>query len=668
MSVVSAKKIFVDPGEEVTFIIQQILNAEEDRIILVIPQDSMVFSSIVSLKTLYHMANKARKVVIFVTEDKFGISAAQKIGYVTVSKVSQISTDLWDVALTKHLKYLNRYEHKRKGIDLPEEGEVESNRTEEEIEIIEDSDQFDQKDGRIDTQEEIQEVAEEGEMEDEDNIEETVDVAEEMALKPSKDLNIVTKGNIQIVSGGDVRKLNDKIFKGKNTMDRTQIIEQNKKKVFSGKDLTREIPKRKGGLLGMFKGKIRTPEEKLQEVSLNASAKVVKRNWKKYAIIGGVSVFILLIILFLIVSSFAKVNVSLTLEKSDVDISETVNADLNSITADFSALTIPAELVEVEGLNASRSADATGTGETGTKATGVVTIYNKTSSEITLPAGTKIKSVANGLEYELTSAVTIPAATESDEGVITPAIADDKPVQAVAFGDEYNITGGGSNTLFEVAGFPGTAQLEVKRFRTFEGGTKETFTTASAQDVENLKKILLPEIEKDAKEELESQVRPGYRLIEESIKFEETKAVVFPKEGEEVTDGTFTLTLEGKITGFAVLEEDLEAMIEYIASNAEGEELSDRQLSEIGELTISGVTRADDTITFTLSTSGTLSESLTEESIEEAIKGKGIGSADDYLGTLEGVEDHSITYSPGFIPGFLRKVPNANGRINVVIK
>src|SRR5258708_5021077 len=104
MSIVSSEKIFVDPNDEIIFIVERILNSDKERVILVVPQNSILLSSYVSINILLRKFVKSKKVGILVTEDEYGKTMAEKIGFIVVAKVSQINSELWDIAKSKKVK------------------------------------------------------------------------------------------------------------------------------------------------------------------------------------------------------------------------------------------------------------------------------------------------------------------------------------------------------------------------------------------------------------------------------------------------------------------------------------------------------------------------------------------------------------------------------------
>jgi len=119
MSVTTAEKIFIDPNEEITFVLEKIKNTEKDKVAIVIPQNALILSSLINLALLQRTLWETDKILIIVTEDQYGTNIAQKSGFVVISKLSQLSQELWEIALSK--KDRLKREHTSKSNEIKSE-------------------------------------------------------------------------------------------------------------------------------------------------------------------------------------------------------------------------------------------------------------------------------------------------------------------------------------------------------------------------------------------------------------------------------------------------------------------------------------------------------------------------------------------------------------------
>ncbi|MDQ6985960.1 MAG: hypothetical protein Q9M76_06730 [Candidatus Dojkabacteria bacterium] len=247
MSLNNTKKIFIDISEEVTNVTSQIIHSQEERVILVAPESSLIFSNLISLSLIHRMASKYNKQAILVTEDEFGISSAQRIGFVTVQKVSQINEELWDIAKDKLLKFKSDLERK-----LKQDDEIEELRKD----IIEPID------AKIDPVEEsdISENSEEPENEINNNSEEVESTESTNNEANQKDISFnnfqkkvskptfkfITKGNIAILPGQDVSK----VRKEESVSERVQP--RDNQNTFAGRDFKGEEEKKESLISKLF--------------------------------------------------------------------------------------------------------------------------------------------------------------------------------------------------------------------------------------------------------------------------------------------------------------------------------------------------------------------------------------------------------------------------------
>jgi hypothetical protein len=114
VSISSSEKVFIDPREEITFVVERLLKSEKDRVILVVPLNSLLLSSLVSIDILFRKLVRTKKLAIIVTEDEYGKAIAFKAGFVVVDKVSQITADQWSLANNKKLSVKEVLDERKK--------------------------------------------------------------------------------------------------------------------------------------------------------------------------------------------------------------------------------------------------------------------------------------------------------------------------------------------------------------------------------------------------------------------------------------------------------------------------------------------------------------------------------------------------------------------------
>lgn len=695
MSILSASKIFTDQNEELTFIIERVRNADKDKVALIIPENALVFSSPVSIKILQRMMYKADKSPVIVTEDAYGQKFAQKIGLVTVSKTSQITEELWDIAFKRKTKYNNqmrdpeaaaleteRLEEESKAQDVlaatpipvvpPVEFEQEELKSVKEINEINESnnDGFAGVDSNKNIAAEVTDpvIASILRPRVEDVPMETVEL--ESAEKPSEDASIyrkqretpkvVTVGGISVFSGGDAKLLKSQ-FKNVKIRDNTnqdmeRTFEPTGASRFTGKDFTRKIsPQNKIGNLftNIFN------RNKRKDLNLDPNA---PKNSRKKKIIFAIGAILVLTAAYLLIFQFSSVDIRINAAKQDVSATSQVILDptVTEIGTVDNKFVVPAKLLTVEKFSASWTGEANGTGRSGNKAGGTITVYNNTSVAVALPVGTKIVNKATGRSYAITEAVSLPARVEGD--VVEPSKKENVPVQAVDFGPEYNVDTAVTQN-YSVDGHDDD-NVFARSFSTITGGTVEEFTTVSQENLDNLKKQKETEFKTQAETKLKSQIPGGYFLVTETLQVVDTKVSTVPKVGEKTTGSTFALTLEANIIAYLVSNDDFKSLGEQLISESQ----SSSVVNTLDTPQITSVTKGEgDIYTLDITTSGSVGEKIDPEEIAKEISGGTVQAAREYIEAISGVESSSVKFAPGFIPPFLQFVPSSIDRISIKI-
>lgn len=90
-----SKKIFIDTDTEISFILEDILKSENDRVCLVVPDRASIFNSIATLKLMKRVIDKSNKLLVLVTLDPLGAKLAQKVGIKTLSRIGELNEDIW---------------------------------------------------------------------------------------------------------------------------------------------------------------------------------------------------------------------------------------------------------------------------------------------------------------------------------------------------------------------------------------------------------------------------------------------------------------------------------------------------------------------------------------------------------------------------------------------
>ncbi len=683
MAIVTAEKIFVDVNDEINFVVEKLLSSENDKVILVCPHNALIVSSQVSIKILVKQMLKSKKLAILVTEDAYGQRVAEAAGLVTADKVSQITAQMWEIAAARKESLLESREAVKQEL-LTQRGLIEKQTESADVvsELVLESDTA-----------ELEEVESPTQLEDNDQ--ELKGAIQRKRPEPK----LVELGSLKIMAGGDISTVAGTTA----NMAKNTDTNPNEADAAARREIQLADNKLKGGFTGRDWTKYTAGSQKKSILSkipflnrdkaFRGDIDPVKEKQRKRIILATVVgiVGLLLLVMYLIIFSWASVDVRLVLVKTEVPIEQTINVDTNVEEIDEDSVTVPGivfpersvtnEDGETEAaygveLSGSRTAQATGDGERGEKAAGLIEIWNKTEATITLPKGTKVTAVSSDLVYVLDERVELPAAesngTEDDPVADYGGIDLEWRVVASELGEEYNIESG-SNADMSIEGY-NTDQLIGKAFEEISGGTKEEFVAVSEEDFTNLRTEIRNQLIEQGVERLKNNVPDGYRFIEGTERFFGNGGTSSPEVGEEAEE--FTVNLEGFLTGIAVSEDDLGSAIQLlILSNkeAEGEgaaEEGEFEVTGLDNATFRDVKRSDDgrKASFVVTSSGNLQTVLTDEQVKQGLYNKSEEQALEFLAELPSVESYSLTYSPNFVPTFLRRMPGDPNRISVIIE
>ena len=301
--------------------------------------------------------------------------------------------------------------------------------------------------------------------------------------------------------------------------------------------------------------------------------------------------------------------------------------------------------------------DATGTKNTGDKATGIVKFSQQSLATASVPAGTQLTS-SGGLVFTTDSAVTVPASTIGP-GCFPTACAGTITVGVTASngGIDYNgVTGSMSGAPSGV-----TAGLTAAT----AGGTDKVSKVVSANDIQLATDKLKATATDDVKAALIKQFTNGEVTIDDSFKVDYATPVSAPAVDTEAATGKAKLTSNAAYTIIAIAKADLEVYL----NNDLNKQLTGKTNQKIYDNGISKVRLAEFTISGTTSTvkiisTGQIGPQIDEAAVKEQVKGKIFGEVQQTLQSINGVSNVDVKFSYFWV----RNVPTDVNKISVEFK
>ncbi len=114
-----SSKVFIDTDNEITSILEKILEAKTERVTLVIPDRASLLTSITTLKILKRVVDKSDKLLVLVTLDDAGAQLAQEADLIVVSRIGEITEEIWDEAQRKKFDVIKKGTRQRYVPDMP---------------------------------------------------------------------------------------------------------------------------------------------------------------------------------------------------------------------------------------------------------------------------------------------------------------------------------------------------------------------------------------------------------------------------------------------------------------------------------------------------------------------------------------------------------------------
>lgn len=238
-------------------------------------------------------------------------------------------------------------------------------------------------------------------------------------------------------------------------------------------------------------------------------------------------------------------NIQVQLKSQQVEKQLALKLDPQAAVSDPNTGILKAEILKqtVEG---EKTAEATGKKIIGDKATGKVTLFNRTSSPKTFDAGTVL--TANGKKFVLDKSETVASASTGSNFETKPGTLE-ASITAVEIGSESNIA---KDVEMTVANFS-TDTYVAKTASETTGGTSREIKAVSQKDQDDLAAALKKELNEQAVKKLQEQAGSGkYVFPTNRLKVVSTK---FSAEvGKETNSFTVTMTVEAEALAYSASE------------------------------------------------------------------------------------------------------------------
>jgi hypothetical protein len=342
--------------------------------------------------------------------------------------------------------------------------------------------------------------------------------------------------------------------------------------------------------------------------------------------------------------------ITLVLASETVDATLPVQADPDLDMVDYEAGQIPARVVQAQ-IEGKAQIAVSGTKDAPDEpARGLVFFINNINQPVTVPEGTVVAtSTGSTIRFTTVEEATVPGTV----GAVAEA-----EVVAVDPGPGGNVR---ANLINMIEG-PLSLQVRVSNPEAMEGGSVKQVGMVTVADQERLQTILLQQLHQAAYSQLSEQLKEeeGEFLVSESVAMDHIVTEEYDKSVGEQTD-VLTLEMAVMFRGTAFEEEDANALVRAALETMVpgGFALGSQSLQyQRGEIT--GV--EDGKVSFVMRGSSSALAEIDEKAIKEAIRGKPLDFAQEYLSQNLRLEEAPVIKVTPTWPG---RVPWLGFRINI---
>lgn len=307
-----------------------------------------------------------------------------------------------------------------------------------------------------------------------------------------------------------------------------------------------------------------------------------------------------------------------------------------------------------EEVSGEKTASATGKSKVGEKATGEVTIYNKTLSSKTFPQGTVLQN--GNLRFLLDDEIKIASASEMGEGISFGKI--NAKVTASVIGPESNLS---SSSSFTFKDFPETS-YSAKNNQSFQGGTSREVSAVSKEDQTKLETVLSDELISKAKQQLLQKLDSNEKLLDPLMEKSVTSKKFSSDVGSEAKE--ITLNLSIKLSAYSFKDSDLLTLAQNNLSTAPLGFSQDKGKTDIKIEEVK--TDKKGNLSALASVTSFFMPVIDTNNIKRELVGKPYSQIDSTLKKIENVAGYKIIEDTA-LPLLNNRLPFSSQNLNIVV-
>ncbi|MFA6194075.1 MAG: hypothetical protein WC726_04400 [Parcubacteria group bacterium] len=636
------KTLHIDIDEEITSIIDRVRKAEVREIIVVAPKNALLLQGIVNLKLLKKEADRRKKQIMIITQDKVGKKLIEKAGILVQSKTPN---DEYIEDEPGEETYKSKY--------TKEAAEIRQELQEEESDRDIGSDDFFADSAMEKRPEESQKIA--GKMTNKSEIKKVEKKGASAPVPKTKKIPRPRTRMSDIV-------ISQPEFETKEMKDlpvREEIAEN-------------EIVAKPPNFFAESPNDANAQPSKMSQISMKKAEKFFRgsRRMKKDIEIARVSgnakkYFFFFAAVFILLAGLAgayfllpKATIALELKNQGKSAALDITANAQAESIDSGSKTIPAKLEQIE-QETTGDFDSTGSSSGGAKSSGKVVIYNEFSSESQPLVATTRLETADGKIFRITKNVVVPGVTkvgnETKPGAIEADVVADKA------GEDMNI--GPSD--FRISGFKNNPskyeKFYAKSTKAMESGGAGEAKVITAGDIDKAKGEITASAKKAALSALKQGLGADRKIFDDSVNVEVLSIATSDNAGTEKEKFSATAKVRASVLSFA--QSDVKDMLKNDLAR-QGANVGAISFDEPINYILSDFDNQQKTLKFSAKADANALSGIDIENFKKGILGKTNEEAQLYAKNFPAIQKTSIS----FWPFFANRIPMREGRVSVEVK
>jgi hypothetical protein len=357
----------------------------------------------------------------------------------------------------------------------------------------------------------------------------------------------------------------------------------------------------------------------------------------------------------LILLPYFLIKAEITINFNPIEINKNFNLTLDSTSSTLSATNIPV-IKKTLDLKFSESIATTGQKETGDKAKGEITVFNKIDKIQNIPKGT-ILSDSSGKKYELLTSVQIPASAYNlATGTITMGQTKANAI-ASDIGPEFNIN---KDALLS---FKDNENLLAKVNESLTGGTRRQIRVVSSDDKAKLNKTVTDSLDTRITQKVDSEtslagLMPGTKFIDK-------KQLDFSREVGEEAD-TLQVNADLLISVFQLDPQQKENILKTLFANDQVFLQSVASPSDFS-FSFTSTQNSSQKSVGKLTVTGKTLPKIDTESLRQKLASQDFTTAQKIIDSQSRVYNRQIKIIPSAF-SFLKRLPPSKDKITIIEK